>query len=253
MKIKIIHLLVLACLPVFTYAQKNMDSLFVQGNRHYQQEEYEKAIEKYLRIYDAGYESPELYFNTANAYFRSNKLGKARLYYERALLLDPGDEDIQANLDYAKSMLTDRFEVVPELFLKKWYRSLVNSFGSNGWLLISLLFFSFFLVAASAYIFIPGIRVKRTGFFGGIIFFFFTLMSFVFSSRQYHKYEDPETAIVMDGSLVVKSAPRGSGKDLFILHEGAKVWLENTVDSWVEIRITDGRQGWVRISSIEEI
>lgn len=253
MKSALLYILLL--LPLSTEAREflNPDSLFSEANTLFQHEKYEEAIQEYLNIIDAGYESAEIYFNTGNAYFRSNKLGKARLFYERALLLDPSDEDIQANLEYTESLLTDRFEEVPELFIKRWYRSLTDSLNSNGWLILSLVFFGIFLIAASAYIFLASLRIKKLGFYGGIVFFALTLLSFIFSSRQYNYQKDPETAIVMEGSLVVKSAPRESGKDLFILHEGTKVWLENYLDEWVEVRITDGRQGWVRISAIEEI
>lgn len=246
---------ILSLLPIVLPGQdiSKPDSIFSRANQLYQEEAYEEAIENYLWIIDAGYESAELYFNAGNAYFRSNKLGKARLYYERAKLLDPKDGDIQANLEYTESLLTDRFEEVPELFIKRWFRSFINSMNSNGWLIFSLVFFSVFLLAAGAYIFIPSVKVKRLGFFGGVIFFLLTISSFILSTRQYQHQKDPEAAIVMEGSLTVKSAPRESGKDLFVLHEGTKVQLENYLDEWVEVKIADGRKGWVRIASIEEI
>ncbi|MGC9342890.1 MAG: tetratricopeptide repeat protein [Bacteroidales bacterium] len=253
MKKALIYLLIFLPVQLFAQDLAEPDSVFNRANQLYKEEAYEEAIENYLKIIDAGYESAELYFNTGNAYFRSNKLGKARLFYERAKLLDPGDEDIQTNLEYTESLLTDRFEEVPELFIKRWIKSLINSMNSNGWLIFSLFLFGAFLIAAAAYIFVPSVKIKRLGFFAGIVFFLLTLTTFTLSTRQYHHQKDPETAIVMEGSLVVKSAPRESGKDLFILHEGTKVWLENYLDEWVEVRITDGRMGWVRIAAIEEI
>lgn len=253
MKKVLVYILILLPLAVSGVDKPEADSLFTQANQLYQDEKYEEAIDRYLDILDSGFESAELYFNTGNAYFRSNKLGKARLFYERAKLLDPNDEDIQTNLAYTESLLTDRFEQVPQLFLKRWIKSLLNFLGSNGWLMVSLLFFVLFLVSALFYIFIPSVRVKKAGFFSGIVFFLITVATFLFSNRQYQYQKDPGAAIVMEGSLVVKSAPRESGKDLFILHEGTKVWMESDLGNWMEIRITDGRQGWVRTTAIEEI
>ena len=249
----LIYILLFLPINLFSADNINADSLFRLGNELYQQEKYEQNIETYLKITDKGYESAPLYYNLGNAYFRSNKLGKARLYYERALLLDPSDEDIRANLEHLESLLTDRFEIVPELFIKRWFNSLVYSFSSNVWLIVCLVFFGVFLLSASAYIFMPSVRIKKLGFYTGIIMFFLSLISFAFSIKQYHHQKDPGTAIVMEGSLVVKSAPRESGKDLFILHEGAKVWKESEVGEWTEIRISDGRQGWVRVSAVEEV
>jgi len=230
-----------------------MDSIFQEANELYKKEKYEEAIENYLKIFDAGYESSELYYNTGNAYFRSNKLGKARLFYERALLLDPSDKEIQKNLSYTTSLLTDKFDVVPELFYKRWAKTIKNSMSSNGWLILSLLFFGLFLLSSGAYIFISAVKLKKLGFYGGLLFFVLTLGTFMLSSAQYKHYSEPGHAIIMKPSLVVKSAPRDSGKDLFILHEGSKVKMGPMVEDWVEIRITDGRTGWVRIASLEEI
>ena len=238
---------------VYSGNTPEMDSLFQAANNLYSQEKYEEAIDKYLEIRNTGFESPELYFNTGNAFFRSNKLGKARLFYERAALLNPSDKDIQANLKYTESFLTDRFEIIPEMFYIRWYRNLENSFNSDGWLLLSLLFFGIFLVSAAAYIFLPGVKMKKTGFYSGMCFFLLTLFTFIFSVRRYHLQENPNTAVVMDGTVAVKSAPRESGKDLFILHEGTKVWLENDIEEWMEVRISDGRKGWVKKSSLENI
>ncbi|MBE0654241.1 MAG: tetratricopeptide repeat protein [Bacteroidales bacterium] len=246
-------LLILATLPVFPGYFPDMDSLFLEANALYQEEKYEESINKYLQIREAGFESAELYFNTANAYFRSNKLGKARLFYERALLLNPADEDILANLSYTESFLSDRFEIVPEMFYKRWYRSVENAYDSDTWLILSLIFFGVFLFAAAAYVFLPRLNLKKAGFYGGVLFFLLTLFSFVFSVRRYHQQSNPGTAIVMDGSVTVKSSPRESGKDLFVLHEGTKVWMENEVDQWTEIRISDGRRGWLRKISLENI
>lgn len=249
----LIYIILFLPLNLLSAENINPDSLFRVANELYQEEKYEEAIDTYLQITDNGYESAALYYNIGNAYFRSNKLGKARLFYERALLLNPSDEDIKANLEHVKTFLTDRFEIVPELFYKRWFNSLVYSFSSNVWLIICLVFFGLFLLFASAYIFLPSVRIKKLGFYAGIMMFFLSLISFVFSTKQYYHQKDPGTAIVMEGSLVVKSAPRESGKDLFILHEGAKVWKESEVGEWTEIRVSDGRQGWVRVSAVEEV
>ncbi|MFW5645151.1 MAG: tetratricopeptide repeat protein [Bacteroidota bacterium] len=240
-------------LNLFSIDNGNPDSLFSVANELYQEEKYEEAIDTYLKIIQEEYESAALYYNLGNAYFHSNKLGKARLFYERAHLLEPSDEDVKANLEHVQSLLTDRFEAVPELFIKRWLNSLIHSFSSNTWLILCLIFFSLFLISASGYIFLSSLRMKKLGFYSGILLFFLSLISFVFATKQYYHQRDPGSAIVMDGSLVVKSAPRQSGKDLFVLHEGTKVWKENEVGEWTEIRISDGRQGWVRVSSIEEV
>ena len=61
-------------------------------------------------------------------------------------------------------------------------------------------------------------------------------------------------AIVTAPTITVKSTPNESGTDLFVLHEGTKVYIEdNSMKGWKEIRLEDGKEGWLPTSSIEVI
>lgn len=235
------------------FASDKADSLFTLGNEYYQSGNYEEAIEKYLLVDSMGLYSPELYFNLGNAYFRSNKLGNARVYLERAVLANPSDEDFIANLAYLKSMLTDKFDEVPELFLKTWLRDLVNLLNTDDWLKLSLVFFLIFLSGMGLYFFFYQALLRKMGFFGGILFFLLSAVALMFSLKQNQRQFHSNHAIIMEASQNVRSAPRESGKDLFLLHEGTKVKLEKEVDEWIDIRVSDGRKGWIPRKAIEEI
>jgi SH3-like domain-containing protein len=47
-----------------------------------------------------------------------------------------------------------------------------------------------------------------------------------------------------------KSSPDQSGNDIFVLHEGTKVTVDDKVGEWLEIRLSDGNKGWVPLNSI---
>jgi len=235
------------------FASPEVDSLYIQANDFYKEAKFEEALAIYKKVDSLGYESPEVYFNIANAYFRSNNPGHARLYYERAKLLDSGDPDINANLEFISTMLTDRFDEVPEFFLKTWLRKMVLGLHPDEWLIVSLILFSLFLLGGLFYIFFKSIAFRKAGFYIAIFSISFSIFTLLLSYISYQKVSDPSSAIIMEGSQNVKSAPRQSGKDLFILHEGTKVAIENSIDSWSEIRISDGRKGWVPDGSFEEI
>ena len=57
---------------------------FERGNELYKSERYEEAIREYEQVLALGYESPELYYNLGNCYYRLERIGKAILYLERA-------------------------------------------------------------------------------------------------------------------------------------------------------------------------
>lgn len=229
------------------------DTAFFRANSLYQEGKYEDAIDAYNSVIKSGFESPGLYYNLANAYFRSNKLGKSRLYYEKALKINPSDEDAQANLSYLESLLADKFEEVPVIFYKKWIKSFMLSFNSNQWALFSMISFILSAVSVVIYLLFSNITLRKTGFFAALLFFVLSVLSFAFSRNQYHLNHNPDSAVVTDLSVNAKSAPRETGTGLFVLHEGAKVWLEDEAGGWQEIRLSDGRKGWVPVSSIEPI
>lgn len=85
---------------------------FRMANDFYAEKDYESAIRLYTSLLDRGWESAALYFNLGNAYFKSGDLGRAILYYLRAKRLDPSDEDIRHNLEFAKQFSQVQMEGV---------------------------------------------------------------------------------------------------------------------------------------------
>src|SRR5512145_640824 len=100
--IRVLFCLMVLCLAgMATFAAEvpaRADSLVVSGNQHYMNREYEKAIDCYTRVINMGYSASALYFNLGNAYYKQGDYPLAILYYEKARLLDPVDEDIKENL-----------------------------------------------------------------------------------------------------------------------------------------------------------
>ena len=76
--------------------------IFESANEMYKQQNYEKAIEIYKNIESLELVSSELYFNLGNAHYKLNEVGPAIFYYEKALQLDPDNEDVKNNLVFAQ-------------------------------------------------------------------------------------------------------------------------------------------------------
>ena len=95
---------------------------------------------------------------------------------------------------------------------------------------------------------------NRTGFVVAIVSLLLSLSCFLLASRQKSNYLRSDSAVVMTPVCTVKSAPSGdNAKDLFVLHEGTKVKILDTVDKWFNIELADGRQGWMLSSDLELI
>ena len=95
---------------------------------------------------------------------------------------------------------------------------------------------------------------KKAGFISGIIFLIIAICTNLVASEQKEHLVNRNEAIVMNPSVTVRSTPSESGTSLFILHEGRKVSIkDNSMKEWKEIRLEDGKVGWVPASAIEVI
>ncbi len=240
--LKLSIILILSASPLFA----SSDTLYNNGIGLYEDGQFEAALESWQGIIDGGFESPDLYYNMGNAAFRSNSIGYAALYYEKALKLDPTHGDAAFNLEFLSRYKSDAFEEVPEFFLRTWISKAVHAMPERTWSIMALAGFLFTLGFLLLYIFTRGLTLKKTGFFaalGGLIFTIFTLSSALASHRV---IIHPESGIILSPSIIVKSTPSETGTELFILHEGTKVRVKEEVTGWHNIRILDGREGWIR-------
>lgn len=235
------------------HAEGNRDSLYNAAGTAYSEGNYESALEMYEQIVTKGYEAPDLYYNMGNAAFRSNRLGYAVLYYEKALKLDPAHEEASRNLAYVSRYKEDQLDEVPELFIRSWMRSIVGLFSVHAWSYLSIIFFGLLLLAVLVYIFAARLTFKKAGFFSALILLVLFVISFTAALDRNHEIIAPDQAIVVSPSVVVKSSPSTSGTDLFVLHEGTGISVTDHVGEWTEVRISDGRIGWVPAGTFEII
>jgi len=249
----ILAIFVILAISLSANANFSPDSTLQRANTEYTEGNFEQAAELYKLLVDSGYTSAELYYNLGNAYFKQGQIPHAILSYERAFLLNPSDEDIEFNLEYARTFTVDRIEVLPQFFLTKWYQSVRGLLGSNGWAWVSVGFVALLLVTALFFWFSYKPWVKRVAFILGLFFVLCLSLSIIFSLQEKSRMELRNKAIVFESVVTVKSSPGASSKDIFILHAGTKVQITKAIGEWVEIRIADGNKGWINSSAIELI
>jgi tetratricopeptide (TPR) repeat protein len=229
------------------------DSLFVQANKSYQQEDYLKALELYNEIENQNVISAELFYNMANVYYKTNKVAHAIYYYEKALGIEPNNKDFLFNLEFAKRMTLDNIEELPKSISQKFRDSVVLKFTYNTWAIISVSFAFLFAILFLLYHFSYSTSVKRIYFITSGITVILVALSLLFS-YQNHKYvASTRIAIIFAQQAQVKSAPTKSGEVNFELHEGTKVFILESLDNWVKIKIVDGKMGWIEEEDMKEL
>jgi tetratricopeptide (TPR) repeat protein len=232
---------------------QEQEEKFRQGTEYFSAGSFEKALEVWTSLYKTGYRSAELNYNIGNALFKMNNIPGSILYYERASLLKPADEDIKYNLQIARTLVVDRFEEIPELFFVSWYNFISLLLSSNSWARISIATFILCLMFLSLYFYSSKYRLKVLGFWLALIMVLVSLSSLAFTIRNKNLVFNSREAIIFSPLVNGKSSPDNSGTDLFLLHEGTKVTVEDEVGEWFEVRLSDGNKGWIPSNSLEII
>lgn len=237
----------------FSTVELDVNVTKTQGDSAYMRNDYASAIQIYESLLKQG-EAAEIYYNLGNSYYKTDDMARAILNYERALLLQPGNTDIRANLEIARSKTIDKVASIPDIFFVAWTNSLINCLSVDVWAKLGIIFFILLLVSLSLFFFSKQIIWKKSGFMTGIIFLMFVVLSNIFASKQKSELTDRNEAIILSPSVTVRSTPSESGTSLFVLHEGYKVEIkDNSMREWKEIRLEDGKVGWIPASAMEVI
>lgn len=246
--------LVLAVLGVMAGPAVAQDEIVARGNAAYQEGDFAAAVEAYEAVLESGYRSAGLEYNLANAYFKSGELGRAILHWERAARLAPGDQDIQANLDLARSLTVDAVEPLPRFWLSSvvdwwigllpagWLRAIV----ALGWIALSS-GVVLRILARSAWAPSVGRGLVVTG----------TLLVLLFAPAMLMRETGvgmPDEGIILADAVQVRSAPSADDDlTLFEIHEGTKVRIDQRTGEWLEVVLEDGKVGWVPAAVLEVI
>lgn len=248
---KIISILV-ALFMLFSIHSLAQQTEWEKAAQAYAENDYEAAVQIYKSLLEQG-ESVDLYYNYANALYKSGSLGEAILNYERALLIDPSNEDANFNLNFVNMQITDKIEPMEIFFLAQWLSNIETLFSTNTWSYLSIIFFILFLGSTLLYLFAKIRWIRKTAFFVSIALYFSFSTSITYAYTSRNKLEKRAYAIILSGSVSIKSSPNNSGTELFVLHEGTKLKIISSLGDWNEVETADGNIGWMPCTNLDRI
>jgi len=249
----IIYLLLCIALPLISFGQADVKALFAKGNQQYAKGQYKDALASYKQVLDAGYKSAPLYFNMGNAYYKTDEIPSAILYYEKARHLAPADEDINFNIRYTNLKTTDKIDEAPEFFLNKWWHAFILCCSLSALSTLSITLILLASLVLIGYLFTSSVVLKKASFFTSLILFFLGLTAIFMGNRQTAYFDSHKQAIIFSGSVTVKSTPAAAAKTLFLLHEGTKVDVLETNAGKIRIKLANGSEGWIGAGDVKEI
>lgn len=242
-------LLVLLAIPGGAVAG-SFDYTFEQANQLYIDGEYAAAITEYNKILQAGYHSAELYYNLGNAYFREGHLGQAIANYLRARRLDPRDDDILANLQFARQYTIDKIEITGQTILLDYINRFFDSFSLNEIAVVAALFY--LLTAVFVLVrFIYRWYYMPTPIFVAVVVIF--VIAGIFTAVKVDRDVLTRKGVVLAEQVEVKSGPDEDFKSKFTAHAGLTFNIDREESGYYWVNFENRLKGWIRKQAATEI
>jgi len=246
MKKLIFILSILLLIPLLLCA-KEYD--ITAANSAYQEQNYQKAQEEYMKFANEGVKNFELFYNLGNTYFKLNDLGNARFYYEKAAKFEPLNKELNENITMLMASMKDKEEVersfVETLLRKIYYTLSINLLGV-------LVLISFIIMMAFVVILI----MSRSAMLKRIVKIFLVIFAVIFfivtviEVMRIRDFYADDSAVILDETVIAFSGPSEDFPQVFTIHEGLKVSIEKYDNDWVLIKLPSGNGGWVLVNSL---
>ncbi len=217
--------------------------VFARGNNLYEVGRYEEAVKEYEKLLRLGYRSGNLYYNLGNAFFKLDQNGRAVLYYENALRMQPRDQDLRSNLDYALSLIEDRVEPPQKSWAVRQLDGLVNSFNLREFISVAVVLYWLLFALLIAFVYArewrrPVLRMAVVN-----LLLLILVVALAFSRAQLDRRE---RAVILAKEVNVRYGPSSNDVVAFVLHEGSVVGIKNEKAGWYQISLPDGKSGWMK-------
>lgn len=230
---------------VAAMAQKHMaDSLYAAKN-------YVEAT----RIYEVDLKkSPNVaeYNNLGNAYYRQDNLPCAILNYQRALRLEPANDDIRHSLELSQIQLPDKFDAPSEMFFFPLIRKLRTSLNPDTWAFVGLSFLFITFVFLALFRFVQSVWMQKAALFSLILVAILSLVSLTFAYQLRYQYYNKQLGVVMKDCELFDGAVT-SARKMRTLHAGVTVEVSSESGMWLQVILPDGTSGWLEQTSLEKV
>jgi tetratricopeptide (TPR) repeat protein len=229
-----------------------LDDTFHRANALYESGDFDGAWAMYESILET-HRHFASEFNAGNCAFKLGNMGPARLHYERAKLLEPHNDQLQANLALVESNIVDRIEAVPSLGLTTWLSTWVGPSQLTTWGVWASIWWT---LGWGLLIW----RMRKTEQDSRSTLAFLAMGCLAFGAmgmlgvqKSLNVTQQPSQVVVMTDRQDVLSTPSSAGTVLFQLHEGVRACILERTEGWTEIELDNGNVGWIANDAIVEV
>lgn len=207
----------------------------------YKDGRFEEALEEFTRL-NRSVESFDLYYNMANCHIKMGKTGFAIACYLSALKHNATDPDILHNLRYARAQTKDRLSDEKTIGFWDILLNLVRHFTLRQHQIFFLFFYLIlFILILSGYV----LKKRWRGFEGILILVLSAvILQSVFLYISFKDYSRVLGVVTVEKTSL-RYGPSSTDTEAFELHEGTEFQVFNRVGGWYQVRIADGKVGWI--------
>ena len=218
---------------------------FAKANQEYAAGDFDSAARDYEEIVRSGSDTPNLFYNLGNTYFRKKDFGRAILNYERALALDPHHPEAQANLRIARDEAR-ALELIPT----KLERALAVATQNQYAVAVAVAFwvFAFSAVALSF-----GARRSRRLIALSILSLSIFAVS-AFAAWEFARGKNgADLAIVTAENADARLATADNANRVLTLPAGSEVQILSERGDWIYAALPNNLRGWMPAKTIEAV
>ena len=225
-------------------ASNSNNDLWHKANELYTQKQYDSALVYYNRLLQSLPENPALHYNIGNAHYRLNHVGLAILHFEKSLRFEPDNKQAQDNLSLANARIQNPLPAIPPIFFVRWWEQLVQTFSSNTWAWLTFLFFAGIL-AVIYYRQTLKERFTNSGRWIAAAIVLFVLSGGM-TCITYMDAGDSGKAVVLDAAATLIETPQLTGKVMNSIPEGTVLEVYARQGQFLNVKLPNGRMGWVQ-------
>ena len=253
--LKSVAILIFSLLSLFSIRASATDNqtLYSAAQKAYKSQDYSKAIVAYHKILDNDVISSEVFYNLGNCYFKTDSIGRAIQYYEKARKLIGDEEDLMHNLKMAHTKTVDKIEPMPEFVVTSTWKNIVNSNTADTWSKYALFNFAFIFMGLVFFQFVSKPSLKKMFFGLAVLFALTTVMFYTLAKSRNNADNSISHGVLIVASSAAKSAPQENATDLFVIHEGTVFKIIENQSDWIKIRLENGNLGWIQKNTLGEI
>lgn len=236
-------LLALGCTYSAPVLANEDQALFMKATQAYEKGDFAAAEESFGKLLSAGNDSPVVWYDLGNSYYRLGKNGSALWAFKEAERRQPRWEDLKANIVLVEQKAVDELPPLhpswqQTLFFWHFIFSAIER--AVLFVIFNLLFWS--LLVAN--------KIRRHEMTSVAIALSLVLTLATGSSLAKELFFTQPEGVVKVPAAKVHSAGSVNAQELFEIHECTQFFIEEEQNGWLLINLSDGKRGWVSADDV---